>query len=151
MKCALKGHFLGFGCLGDIVCHIFPFGQVFQVDFTHSSSPSRCLLVRSSSLIWKWHMRLGHLSFDLLCRLISLGMIQGLLKLKFEKDLVSHPCRHDNMVATFHSPATKVMTSQHGKLLHMDTIGLARVCSFGWMWYVLWPLMIFLAILGCSL
>jgi hypothetical protein len=73
--------------------------------------PSRCLLAGSSSLIWKWHRRLGHLSFDLLCRLSSLGLIQVLPKLKFEKDLVYHPCHHGKMVATSHSPVSKVMTS----------------------------------------
>jgi hypothetical protein len=72
----------------DLVCRISSFSRVFRADFTYSSSPSRYLLAGSSSLIWKWHRRLGHLSFDLLCRLSSLGLIQGLAKLKFEKDLV---------------------------------------------------------------
>jgi hypothetical protein len=42
-------------------------------------------------------------------------MIQGLPKLKFEKDLVCHPCRHDKMVVASHSSVTKVMTSQPGE------------------------------------
>jgi hypothetical protein len=41
------------------------------------------------------------------------------------------------MVATSHSPVTKVMISQLDELLHMDTVGPAQVCSFGGMWYVL--------------
>ena len=77
------------------------------------------------------------MSFDLLCRLSSLDLIQGLPKLKFEKDLVCHPCRHGKMIAASHSPVTKVMTSHPGELLHMDTVGPARVCSFGGKWYVL--------------
>jgi hypothetical protein len=77
------------------------------------------------------------LSFDLLCRLSSHGLIQGLPKLKFEKYLVCHPYRHVKMVAASHSPVTKVMTSHPSELLHMDTLGLARVCSFGGKWYVL--------------
>jgi hypothetical protein len=82
-------------------------------------------------LIWKWHKRLGHLSFDLLCRVSLLGLIQELPKLKFENDLVCHPCHHDKMVAASHSLVTKVMTLQPIELLHMDTVGPARVCSFG--------------------
>jgi transposase InsO family protein len=58
-------------------------------------------------------------------------------KLKFEKDLVCHPYRHGKMIAASHSPVTKVMTSHTGELLHMDTIGPARVCSFVGKWYVL--------------
>jgi hypothetical protein len=87
--------------------------------------------------IWKWHRRQSHLSLDLFCRFSSLGIIQGLPKLKFEKDLVCHPSHHGKMVATSHSTVTKVMTSQPGELLHMDIVGLARVCSFEGMWYVL--------------
>jgi transposase InsO family protein len=122
---------------GDLICQISPFGRVFSADFSHSSGPSRCLLARSSSYLWKWHRRLGHLSFDLLCNLSSLDLIQGLPKLKFEKDPVCHPCRHGKMIIASHSPITKVMTSHHGELLHMDTVGLARVCSFGGKWDVL--------------
>jgi hypothetical protein len=77
------------------------------------------------------------LSFDRLCRLSSLDLIQGLPKLKFQKYLISHPCRHGKMVATSHSSVTKVMTSHPGKLLHMDTVGPTRVSSFGGKWYVL--------------
>ena len=75
--------------------------------------------------------------FDLLCRLSSLGLIQGLPKLEFEKDLVCHPCCHDKMVAASHSLVTKVFTSHPGELFHMDTVGPARVCYFEGMWYVL--------------
>jgi hypothetical protein len=90
------------------------------------------------------------LIFDLLCRLSSLGLIQGLPKLEFKKDLVCHPCCHDKMVAASHSPVTKVFASHLGELLHMDIIGPARVCSFGGMLYVLMVVDDFLAILGYS-
>jgi hypothetical protein len=36
----------------------------------------------------------------------------------------------------FSFSVTKVMTSQLGELLHMDTVGLVRVCSSGGKWYV---------------
>jgi hypothetical protein len=41
------------------------------------------------------------------------------------------------MIAASHSLVTKVMTSHPTELLHMDTVGLARVCSFGGKWFVL--------------
>jgi transposase InsO family protein len=37
----------------------------------------------------------------------------------------------------FPFPVTKVMTTHPGELLHMDTVGPARVFSFGGKWYVL--------------
>ena len=91
----------------------------------------------SSSELWKWHRRLGHLSFDLLARLSSLDLIQGLPKLKFEKDLVCHPYHHGKMVAAPHPPMNQVMTKEPDELLHMDTVGPARVQLGGGKSYVL--------------
>jgi hypothetical protein len=34
--------------------------------------------------LWKWHRRLGHLSFDLLSHLSRLGLVQGFPKLKYQ-------------------------------------------------------------------
>jgi hypothetical protein len=42
-------------------------GNVFQTDFSSAQSSLRCLISQSSFELWKWHRRLGHLSFDLLC------------------------------------------------------------------------------------
>ena len=114
-----------------------PFGKVFHVDFSSSSGPSRCLVAGPSSDLWKWHRRLGHLSFDLLAKLSSLDLIRGLPKLKSERDLVCHPCRHGKMVAASHIPVNQVMTARPGELLHMDTVGPSRVRSVGGKWYVL--------------
>ena len=127
--------------MGELVCQIKPFGRIFQADFSRSSGPSRCLVGASSSPfsseLWKWHRRLGHLSFDLLVRLSSMGLIRGLPKLKLEKDLVCHPCRHGKMVAASHTPVNQMMTSYPNELLHMDIVGPARVWSVGAKWYVL--------------
>jgi hypothetical protein len=49
------------------VCSISRIGNVFQADFSSAQSFLRCLISQSSSELWKWHRRLGHLSFDLLC------------------------------------------------------------------------------------
>ncbi|WVZ53097.1 hypothetical protein U9M48_004083 [Paspalum notatum var. saurae] len=120
-----------------LVCSLLPFSQVFRVDLTSVSGPARCLVASPSADIWKCHRRLGHLSFDLLVRLSSMGLIRGLPKLRAEKDLVCHPYRHGKMVAASHIPVSQVMTSYPGELLHMDTVGPARVVSVGGKWYVL--------------
>jgi hypothetical protein len=73
---------------GKRVCGISRIRNVFQADFSSAQSSLRCLISQSSSELWKWHRRLGHLSFDLLCRLSGLGLLRGLLLLKFESDLV---------------------------------------------------------------
>jgi hypothetical protein len=60
---------------GKRVCGISRIGNVFQADFSFAQSSLRCLISQSSSELWKWHRRLGHLSVDLLCRLSGLGLL----------------------------------------------------------------------------
>jgi hypothetical protein len=111
------------------VCGISRIENVFQADFSSARSSLRCLISQSSSEFWKWHRRLGHLSFDLLCRLSGLGLLRGLPLLKFESDLVCAPCHHGKMIAASHSPVNTVMTEHPGQLLHMDIVGPSQVRS----------------------
>jgi hypothetical protein len=55
------------------VCTIVPEGQIFRADFYQCVGSSRCLVAGVSAELWKWHRRLGHLSFDLLSCLSGLG------------------------------------------------------------------------------
>jgi hypothetical protein len=96
------------------VCTIVPEGQIFGADFSHCVGSSRCFVAGDSAELCKWHRRLGHFSFDLLAHLSGLGLVRGLPKLKYQKDLVCAPCRHGNMVATSHPPLTSVMTEGRG-------------------------------------
>jgi hypothetical protein len=52
---------------GNLVCGVSWIRNVFQADFSLAQSSLRCFLSQSSFKLWKWHRRLGHLSFDLLC------------------------------------------------------------------------------------
>jgi hypothetical protein len=122
---------------GDLVCMVVPEGQVFRADFSQSLGMACCFLAGSSSELWKWHTKLGHLSFELFSRLSKLNLVRGLLRLRFEKELVFALCRHAKMVASSHPPLTDVMTERPCELLHMDLVGPARVRSAGRKWYVL--------------
>jgi hypothetical protein len=51
----------------NLVCGISRIGKVFQDDFSFAQFFMKCLISQSSFELWKWHRRLGHLSFDLLC------------------------------------------------------------------------------------
>jgi hypothetical protein len=51
----------------NLVCSISCIGKVFQANFSFAQSFVKCLISQSSSELWKWHWRLGHLSFNLLC------------------------------------------------------------------------------------
>jgi hypothetical protein len=97
----------------------------------------KCLISQPSSKLWKWHRRLGHLNFDLLYRLNSLGLLCGLPLLKFESSLICATYHHGKMIATSHSSVNTMMTEQHGRLLYMDTINPSRVRTMGGKWYIL--------------
>jgi hypothetical protein len=73
------------------VCGISRIGKVFQADFSCAQSSVKCLISQSSSDLWMWYRRLGHLRFDLLYRLSGLGLLRGLPLLKFESNLVCVP------------------------------------------------------------
>jgi hypothetical protein len=60
---------------GDLVRTIVLKGQNFRANFFQYVGSSRCLVARVSAELWKWHRRLGHLSFDLLSRLSGLGLV----------------------------------------------------------------------------
>jgi hypothetical protein len=116
---------------GDLVCGISRIGKVFQANFSFAQSSMKCLISQSSTELWKWYRRLGHLSFNLLCRLGGLGLVRGLPLLKFESNLVCAPSLHGMMIVASHSPVNTVMTEQPRLLLHMDTVGASRVRSMG--------------------
>jgi hypothetical protein len=122
---------------GDLVYMVVPEGEVFRADFSLSSGVERCFLAGSSSELWKWNRKLGHLRFDLLSHLSKLNFVRALPRFRLEKELVCAPCRHAKMVASSHPPLTDVMTERPCELLHMDLVGPAHVRSAGGKWYVL--------------
>jgi transposase InsO family protein len=122
---------------GKHVCGISRIRNVFQADFSSAQSSLRCLISQSSSELWKWHRRLGHMTIDLLCRLSGLVLLRGLLLLKFESNLVFAPYYHGKMIATSHSLVNTVMTEHPGQLLYKDTVDPSQVHSMGGKWYVL--------------
>jgi hypothetical protein len=60
-----KSGFQVLGSSGKLVCGISRLRKVFQADFSFAQSSVKYLISQSSSEFWKWHRRLGHLSFDL--------------------------------------------------------------------------------------
>nr|CAH65957.1 OSIGBa0113D21.2 [Oryza sativa] len=127
-----------FDSRGDSVLNISRYGRVFKADFDNSVSPViTCLVAKFDKDVMFWHRRLGHVGFDHLTRLSGLDLVRGLPKLKKDLDLVCTPCRHAKMVSTSYAPIISVMTDAPGQLLHMDTVGPARVQSVGGKWYVL--------------
>jgi hypothetical protein len=97
---------------GKCVCGIFRIRNIFHANFSFAQSSLRCLILQSSSELWKWHKRLGYLSFDLLYQLSGLVLLRGLPLLMFGSDLFCAPCHHGKMITAFHSLVNTVITEQ---------------------------------------
>nr|GFB92480.1 hypothetical protein [Tanacetum cinerariifolium] len=57
-----------------------------------ASNSSTCLLEKASSQSWLWHQRLSHLNFATINNLVKNNLVQGLPKMKFEKDHFCFAC-----------------------------------------------------------
>nr|GEV49174.1 retrovirus-related Pol polyprotein from transposon TNT 1-94 [Tanacetum cinerariifolium] len=60
-----------------------------------SSYDSDVLYEASKTKSWLWHQRLSHLNFDYITSLAKQGLVQGLQKLKYQKDHLCSACAPD--------------------------------------------------------
>nr|GEY26630.1 integrase, catalytic region, zinc finger, CCHC-type, peptidase aspartic, catalytic [Tanacetum cinerariifolium] len=66
-----------------------------------ASNSSTCLLAKASSLqSWLWNQRLSHLNFATINNLVKNNLVQGLPKMKFEKDHLCSACEQGNSSET---------------------------------------------------
>ena len=84
---------------------------------------------------WIWHRRLGHASFDLIDELGSKELVNGLPKLKFNKDKICDACQMGKQTKSSFKLKNRVSTSKPLELIHMDLFGPTRVASLGGMHY----------------
>ncbi|GKD12014.1 integrase, catalytic region, zinc finger, CCHC-type containing protein [Tanacetum coccineum] len=97
-----------------------------------------CLMSKATSTkSWLWHRRLSHLNFGTINQLMSKDLVDGLPKLKYNKDHLCSACKQGkSKKASFPS---KLVPSIESKLesLHMDLCGLMRVESIDGKKYIL--------------
>nr|GFA20620.1 Gag-Pol polyprotein [Tanacetum cinerariifolium] len=103
-----------------------------------ASNSSTCLLAKaSSSQSWLWHQRLSYLNFATINNLVKNNLVQGLPKMKFEKDHLCSTCEQGKIHRKHHKSKTDFATSKPLYLLHMDLCGPMRVESINGKRYVL--------------
>nr|GEW42905.1 retrovirus-related Pol polyprotein from transposon TNT 1-94 [Tanacetum cinerariifolium] len=97
-----------------------------------------CLLAKaSSSQSWLWHQRLSHLNFTTINNLVKNNLVQGLPKMKFEKDHLCSACEQGKIHQKHHKSKTAIASNKPLYLLHMDLCGSMRVESINRKQYVL--------------
>nr|GEX60389.1 retrovirus-related Pol polyprotein from transposon TNT 1-94 [Tanacetum cinerariifolium] len=103
-----------------------------------ASNSSTCLLAKaSSSQSWLWHQRLSHLNFTIINNLVKNNLVQGLPKMKFEKDHLCSACEQGKIHWKHHKSKTAFALNKPLYLLHMDLCGPMRVQSINRKRYVL--------------
>nr|GEZ56618.1 retrovirus-related Pol polyprotein from transposon TNT 1-94 [Tanacetum cinerariifolium] len=103
-----------------------------------ASNFSTCLLVKaSSSQSWLWHQRLSHLNFATINNLVKHNLVQGLPKMKFEKDHLCSTCEQGKINRKHHKSKMAFASNKPLYLLHMDLCGLMHVESINGKRYVL--------------
>nr|GFB05935.1 retrovirus-related Pol polyprotein from transposon TNT 1-94 [Tanacetum cinerariifolium] len=99
---------------------------------------STCLLAKaSSSQSWLWHQRLSHLNFATINNLVKNNLVQGLPKMKFEKDHLCSACEQGKIHRKHHKSKMAFASNKPLYLLHMDLCGPMCVQSINGKRYVL--------------
>nr|GFC80700.1 copia protein [Tanacetum cinerariifolium] len=103
-----------------------------------ASNSSTCLQAKaSSSQSWLWHQRLSHLNFTTINNLVKNNLVQGLPKMKFEKEHLCFACEQGKIHQKHHKSKTAFASNKPLYLLHMDLCGPMRVESINGKRYVL--------------
>nr|GEU60747.1 reverse transcriptase domain-containing protein [Tanacetum cinerariifolium] len=103
-----------------------------------ASNSLTCLLAKaSSSQSWLWHQRHSHLNFTTINNLVKKNLVQGLPKMKFEKDHLCSACEQGKIHQKHHKSKTNFASNKPLYLLHMDLCGPMRVESINGKGYVL--------------
>nr|GFC84898.1 retrovirus-related Pol polyprotein from transposon TNT 1-94 [Tanacetum cinerariifolium] len=74
-----------------------------------SNSSTYLLATVSSSQSWLWHQRLSHLNFATINNLVKNNLVQGLPKMKFEKDHLCFACEQGKIHQKHHKSKTVLL------------------------------------------
>nr|GEZ24272.1 Gag-Pol polyprotein [Tanacetum cinerariifolium] len=103
-----------------------------------ASNSLTCLLAKASSpQSWLWHQRLSHLNFATMNNLVKNNLVQGLPKIKFEKDHLCSACKQGKIHRKHHKSKMAFASNKLLYLLHMDLCRPMRVESINGKRYVL--------------
>nr|GEX57884.1 retrovirus-related Pol polyprotein from transposon TNT 1-94 [Tanacetum cinerariifolium] len=103
-----------------------------------ASNSSTCFLAKaSSSQSLLWHQRLSHLNLATINNLVKNNLVQGLPKIKFEKDHLCSACEQGKIHQKHHKSKTAFASNKPLYLLHMDLCGPIRVQSINGKRYML--------------
>nr|GEZ11424.1 hypothetical protein [Tanacetum cinerariifolium] len=102
-----------------------------------SNSLASLLGKASSSQYWLWHQCLSHFNFTTINNLVKNNLVQGLPKMKFEKDHLCSACEQGKIHQKHHKSKMAFASNKPLYLLYMDLCGPMCVESINGKRYVL--------------
>nr|GEZ40126.1 hypothetical protein [Tanacetum cinerariifolium] len=92
-----------------------------------ASNSSICLIAKaSSSQSWLWHQHFSHLNFALINNLVKNNLVQGLPKMKFEKDHLCSAYEQGKIHRKHHKSKTDFASNKPLYHLYMDLFSRVR-------------------------
>ncbi|XP_070005337.1 uncharacterized mitochondrial protein AtMg00300-like [Nicotiana sylvestris] len=116
---------------GEVVLVAKRYKNIYVADFESLQSGDLSCLKAVDDDAELWHIRLGHISFSLLNKLIQKDLVHGLPMSKFKVQKVCDACVRGKYVNSSFKSKRNVSTSKPLELLHMDLCGPMRVQSRG--------------------
>lgn len=113
--------------------------NLYSIDLSDlKANKAVCLLSKASQQQnWLWHMRLSHLNFKNMNKLVTGGQVRWLPDLKFEKEHLCAACKMGKMKKASHKPKIVASTTRYLESIHVDLCGPIRVESINGKKYVL--------------
>nr|GEU55263.1 hypothetical protein [Tanacetum cinerariifolium] len=111
--------------------------SVGQIRDMMASSPICLLFKASKTKSWLWHRCLSYPNFSAINNLARQGLVQGLSKLKFEKDHLCSACATGKSKKKSHKPKFEDTNQEKLYLLHMDLCGPMHVETVNGKKYIL--------------
>nr|GEY28705.1 retrovirus-related Pol polyprotein from transposon TNT 1-94 [Tanacetum cinerariifolium] len=102
-----------------------------------NSSPICLLSKASKNKSWLWHQRLNHLNFGTINDLARKDLVQGLPRLKFERDHLCSACQLGKRKKHTHKPKAENTNLEVLNTLHIDLCGPMRVQTINGKKYIL--------------
>jgi len=121
---------------GSIVLIGKRLNNIYLLDLHHASFSIHCLLTKEDDT-WLWHRRLCHIHMQHFNRLNRKQLVEGLPKLKFEKDRVCETWQKGKQTKVSFKSKNVVSTERPLEMLHMDLFGPSRTMSLGGNLYAL--------------
>ena len=109
-------------------------GNVYTIDIDCASNGDNCFSVLHENS-WLWHKRFGHISMELISKILKKDLVKGLPKIEFVKDKICDACQFGKQVKTSFKTKMHISTSRPLELLHMDLFGPSRIASLGGKYY----------------